>query len=284
MERRILVNYRVDLGKLDTALPGPFRGREVGETGKGIGTVCLTRVKNARPKFAPERAGLSVRSVTHRIPAEIEGEGRFCAYVPLRGVSSRLCATLGSHALPAELRCAEFRTEQEVGVRRTSVDCGGEYVGVEETMGWVDEDKRMPEAEGGSEGADEGKKVATVGGKEKRGTEEQGRGNSRTTQAATKRGVETEKSGGIEEDSVFYSLESASVFLCKAGVEYMPASHRDGRYKRVEPSAEERRIEPVNVTDSKSSYFEKMGGEFDSAFSVEGIEQEWEIGRSVTRR
>lgn len=273
VERRMLVNYRVDLGKLDAALPGPFRGREVGETGKGIGTVCLTRVENARPKLAPERAGMSVRSVTHRVPAEIEGEGRFCAYVPVRGISSRLCAAVGTHALPAEISCAEFRTEQKTGVRMTTVNCGGEYVGVEETMDWVEEDK-----------GDEGKRVATVGGKEERGIEEQGRGNSRTTEAATNGSGETQTSWGIEEDSVFYSLDSASVFLCKAGVEYMPAGNRDGRYKRVEPSAEERGIEPVNVTDSKSSYFEKMGGEFDSAFVVEGIEQEWEIGDSVTRR
>jgi len=284
VERRMLVNYRVDLGKLDTALPGPFRGREVGETRKGIGTVCLTKVEKARPKFAPERAGLSVRSVTHRVPAEIEGEGRFCAYVPLRGVSSRLCASVGSHALPAEIRCAEFRTEEKEGVRRTSVNCGGEYVGVEETMGWVDQDKGMLESEGASESAGERRKVAAVGGKEERGTEEQDRGNSRTTEAATNESGEPEMSGSIDEDSVFYSLDSASVFLCEGGAEYMPAGHLDGRYKRVEPSAEERSIEPANVTDSKSSYFEKMGGEFDSSFVMEGVEQEWEIGVSVARR
>jgi hypothetical protein len=186
----MLVNYRVDLGRLDAALPGPCSGREVGETGKGIGTVCLARV------------------------------------------------------------------EKDRGI----------------------------EPEGGSEGTDEGKKVATAGRKEERRTEERSRGNPRTREAATKGSGEAETSAGIEDGSVFYSPGSASVFLCDGGVEYMPAGHRDGRYKRVEPSAEERRIEPVNVTDSKSSYFEKMGGEFDSAFVVEGIEQEWEIGGSVTRR
>jgi hypothetical protein len=237
VERRMLVNYRVDLGRLDAALPGPFRGREVGETGKGIGTVCLTRVENARPKLAPERAGMSVRSVTHRVPAEIQGEGRFCAYVPLRGVSSRLCATLGSHALPAEIGCAEFRTEQKTGVRLTTVNCGGEYVGVEETMDWVEKDRGI-EPEGGSEGTDEGKKVATAGRKEERRTEELSRVNPRTREAATKGSGEAETSAGIEDGSVFYSPESASVFLCDGGVEYMPAGHRDGRYKRVEPSAE----------------------------------------------
>ena len=293
VERRVLVNYRVGLGELDTELPDPFRAREVGETGKGIGTVCLTRVENARPAFAPARAGLSVRSVTHRIPAEIEGEGRFCAYVPVRGFSSRLCAAVGRHMLPADIRCAEFRTEKKLGVRRTSVNFGKEYVGVEETMEWVDA-KGVEAA--GSETPDERRKVATIEGKtkERKRTGEKDRdrdrdrcrdgGNSRTTGPATKGTGETEPSQRIDEDSVFYSVESASVFLCEAGAEYMPASHRDGQYKRVEPSAEERSIEPANVTDSKSSYFEKLGGEFDSAFSVEGIRQEWEIGSSVTRR
>lgn len=228
VDHRVLVNYRVDPEDLDTALPGPFRGREVGESGKGIGTVCLTKIENARPKFAPESVGVSVRSVTHRIYAEMETArgNRFCAYAPVRGVSSRFCAVVGRRALPAELDCAEFSVGERGDTQQMRVDCGGEYASVEFR--------------------------------------------------------ETDREE-VDEDSVFYSVESASVFLCEGGVEYSPLG--DGyRYGGVEFCPSERELEPVDVADARSSYFETLGGAFDSAFRMEGIEHEWQPRRSVGKR
>lgn len=134
--RRILVNYSVDLGTLDTVLPEPFKGREVGESGKGIGTVCFSRIENARPRFAPKAVGVSFETATHRISAEREADEvgetcENCVYVPRRDVSSRFCATLGERALPTELGCGDFRVRERNGVCRIRVDCGDEYAAVE---------------------------------------------------------------------------------------------------------------------------------------------------------
>jgi hypothetical protein len=131
--RRILVNYRVEVGTLDTVLPEPFEGREVGESGKGIGTVSFSRIEKARPRFAPEALGISFESAAHRVSAVREKNGvtENCVYVPRRDVSSRVCAAAGERVLPAELDCADFRAEERNGVCRIRLDCGDEFAGVE---------------------------------------------------------------------------------------------------------------------------------------------------------
>lgn len=131
--RRILVNYSVDLGRLDAVLPEPFVGREVGESGRGIGTVSFARIENARPRFAPEAIGVSFESATHRVSAEREANGvtEVCVYVPRRDVSSRVCAAAGESVLPTELDCGDFRVEERSGVCRVRVNCGEEFAGVE---------------------------------------------------------------------------------------------------------------------------------------------------------
>jgi len=133
IERRILMNYRIDVGTLDTVLPEPFRGREVGESGKGIGSVCLMRVGNARLRFAPSAFGVSVETATHRISAEREKDGKTenCVYVPRREVSSGFFGAVGESLLPAELNRGDFRVAENDGFCRVHVDCGDEFAGVE---------------------------------------------------------------------------------------------------------------------------------------------------------
>lgn len=222
--RRILVNYRVDLGTLDTVLPDAFRGRGVRESGKGIGSVCFTRIEHARPRFAPKAVGVSVETATHRISAERETDTgtEDCVYVPRRDVSSRLCAAMGESALPTELNCGDFRVEERNGVCRIRVDCGDEFAGVE-----VHETDR-----------DE-----------------------------------------IDEGSLFDSLVSASRFFCEAGVRYSPSGNR---FESVELCPRKWEMQPVDVVESASSFFERLeGAELDSALRMEGIEHEWRPRRSV---
>ena len=222
VERRLLVNYRVGLGTLETVLSGPFRGREVGESGMGIGSICITKVENARPRFAPGFLGIPVETATHRIYARVEGSGEHCVYVPRRDVSSGFHAFVMGSLLPTEFSQGEFRTEVKGGEQKIQIDCGNEVVGVV-----FDEAER-----------DE-----------------------------------------VDEDSVFYSLESASVFLCEGGVEY---SLSGDVYSGVEPCPGEQDLNPVDVEDERSSYFGKMGGEFDSAFRMEEMEHVWQPRRSGT--
>jgi hypothetical protein len=220
--RRLLVNYRVELEKLDTVLSEPFRGREVGETGMGIGSICLTRVENARPRFAPEFFGVSAETATHRVYARVERSGDHCIYVPRRDVSSRFHALLFGSLLPTEFEQGEFQEMENGRKHQIRVECGKEIVGVE-----------FHEAE----------------------------------------------RDGVGDDSVFYSVESASTFLCDGGTEY---DLTGDVYSGVETVPQERGLKPVEVDEVRSSFFEKLGGKFDSAFRAENVEHVWKPRRSGT--
>jgi len=66
IDRRILVNYRVDPAALARVLPEPFRPMLV--NGSGMAGVCLIRLKHVRPRFLPAFTGhiLGERRPSHR--------------------------------------------------------------------------------------------------------------------------------------------------------------------------------------------------------------------------
>ncbi len=68
IDRRILVNYRVDPPYLQRLLPGPFRPRCI--HGMGIAGICLIRLKQLRPRSLPTLLGLSSENAAHRIAVE----------------------------------------------------------------------------------------------------------------------------------------------------------------------------------------------------------------------
>ncbi len=225
VERRLLVNYRVDLETLDKALPAPFRAREVGDTREGMGSVCFTQVEDARPSLFPSGMGTTVEAVTHRVSAELRLEGEptaeHCFYVPQREVSSRLQAIVGRRLLPTKMEQAEITTEENGDGCLVLVEDGIEKVGFEVRETDTDE---------------------------------------------------------VDEDSVFYSVESARVFLCEGGVEY---SRSGGSYGGLNCCQDGGEMVPVEVTRARSSYFEKMGGVLDSAFVIAETEHEWQPDRPV---
>ena len=51
IDRRILVNYHVDLAVLAPLLPAPFRPKAI--HGVGMVGICLIRLKRLRPAFFP---------------------------------------------------------------------------------------------------------------------------------------------------------------------------------------------------------------------------------------
>ena len=69
IDRRILVNYRVQPDVLVRLLPVPFRPKLV--NGSGMAGVCLIRLKHVRPKFMPAFLGLSSENAAHRIAVEV---------------------------------------------------------------------------------------------------------------------------------------------------------------------------------------------------------------------
>jgi hypothetical protein len=70
IDRRILVNYRVDPNVLARLLPAPFRPKVV--HGVGLVGICLIRLKKVRPTFLPSWLGISSENAAHRVAVEWE--------------------------------------------------------------------------------------------------------------------------------------------------------------------------------------------------------------------
>ncbi|HCU93548.1 MAG TPA: hypothetical protein DHU96_12795, partial [Actinobacteria bacterium] len=56
VERRLLVNYRVDPGIAASLLPAPLRPQQVG--GWAVAGICLIRLGQIRPAWVPHGPGL----------------------------------------------------------------------------------------------------------------------------------------------------------------------------------------------------------------------------------
>ena len=100
IDRRILVNFRVQPEVLTRLLPAPFRPKLVG--GVGMAGVCLIRLKGIRPRFLPSCLGVSSENAAHRIAVEWnEGETTLeGVFVPRRDTSSRLNTLVGGCLFP----------------------------------------------------------------------------------------------------------------------------------------------------------------------------------------
>ena len=113
IDRRMLVNFRVDAKVLAPQLPVPFRPLLVG--GFGVAGICLIRLKGVHPIFAPAFLGLSSENMAHRIAVEWEeaGELRQGVYVPRRDTSSWLAHSLGGRLFSGVQHHARFDVSEE---------------------------------------------------------------------------------------------------------------------------------------------------------------------------
>lgn len=68
IDRRILLNWRIDPDALEPILPGPFRPRTV--DGVAIGGVCCIRLRDVRPEGLPSFLGFASENAAHRIGVE----------------------------------------------------------------------------------------------------------------------------------------------------------------------------------------------------------------------
>ncbi len=122
IERRILVNYRVDPAVLAGILPPPFRPKLI--HGTGVAGVCLIRLKRVRPRLFPPWLGISSENAAHRIAVEWDegGERREGVYIPRRDTSSRLNALAGGRLFPGVHRHARFEVREAGDRYRVALD------------------------------------------------------------------------------------------------------------------------------------------------------------------
>jgi len=120
IERRLLVNLRIDPDRVAPVLPAPFRPLLV--DGWAIAGLCLIRLAGLRPagfpgqvpSWVPGRVpgarGISTENVAHRIAVEWDenGERRTGVWIPQRHSSSWLTVGLGGRVFPAVHSYAHF--------------------------------------------------------------------------------------------------------------------------------------------------------------------------------
>lgn len=125
IERRLLVNYRVDPDALRRVLPDRFRPQLV--DGAGVAGVCLIRLGSLRPRFVPASLGLTTENAAHRIAVEWDGRDgpEAGVYIPRRDTDSRLTVLLGGRAFPGVSSRAHFavaESDDDIRVALRSAD------------------------------------------------------------------------------------------------------------------------------------------------------------------
>ena len=132
IERRLLINYRVEAEALGRILPPPFRSQLVG--GVGVAGICMIRLGHLRPVGMPGMIGLTSENAAHRVAVEWDGPDGPCrgVYIPRRDTASRLTVLLGGRLFPGEHYRARFDVDEREGhydVAFTSMD-GAAHVAV----------------------------------------------------------------------------------------------------------------------------------------------------------
>ncbi|MCC9609546.1 DUF2071 domain-containing protein [Blastopirellula sp. JC732] len=122
IDRRILVNYRVDPDTLAKLLPSPFRPKLV--HGFGMAGICLIRLKNIVPRPLPGFLGISSENAAHRFAVEWDQNGQTHqgVYIPRRDTSSRLNAFAGGRLFPGVHHHARFRVDEQEERYRLDLD------------------------------------------------------------------------------------------------------------------------------------------------------------------
>jgi uncharacterized protein YqjF (DUF2071 family) len=144
IERRLLVNYRVDRQVMARLLPAPLRPQLV--RGYAVAGICLLRIGSARPTWLPGPVGLRSENAAHRVAVEWDGPHGLetGVYISRRDTASRLNAWAGGRLFPGEHHRARFQVRETgdelrlayaTSDRTTRVDVAVTVTGTDELAG-----------------------------------------------------------------------------------------------------------------------------------------------------
>ncbi len=125
MDRRVLVNFRIEPDLIARLLPAPFRPQLV--QGSAIAGICLIHLQNLRPSGAPAWIGVGSENAAHRVAVEWDDSGSIRAgvFIPRRDSNSRLNSVLGGRLFPGIHHHAQFHVLEHddcIDVRMRSRD------------------------------------------------------------------------------------------------------------------------------------------------------------------
>jgi len=109
IDRRVLVNFRVEPSALAAMLPPPLRPKIVG--GYGIAGICLIRLRDIRPRYVPSAFGVSSENAAHRIAVQWD-ETHEGVFIPRRDTSSVFNALVGGRVFPGVHHRARFSVHE----------------------------------------------------------------------------------------------------------------------------------------------------------------------------
>ena len=114
IERRMLVNYRVEPEVLARQLPAPFEPKLY--AGRAVVGFCLIRLRGVRPRGFPELLGLRSENAAQRAAvrwtqAGVSGDG---VYIRRRDTNSRLNTLAGGLLVPGEHHHARFDVQETI--------------------------------------------------------------------------------------------------------------------------------------------------------------------------
>jgi hypothetical protein len=113
IDRRILVNFRIDPQILKGILPSPFVPKIV--NGFAMGGICLIRLKNIRPRFLGKGIGISSENAAHRFAVEWKDQEKVKegVFIPRRDTSSYLNSLVGGRLFPGVHHHAKFQVQEK---------------------------------------------------------------------------------------------------------------------------------------------------------------------------
>jgi hypothetical protein len=122
IDRRILVNFRVDPDVLAKVLPPPFRPKLV--NGFGMAGICLIRLKHIRPRCLPSFVGVNSENAAHRIAVEWDQDGRRHegVFIPRRDTSCGMNTLVGGRVFPGVHHHGRFQVCEHDGRYHVSLD------------------------------------------------------------------------------------------------------------------------------------------------------------------
>jgi hypothetical protein len=121
IDRRILVNVRLQPDVAARVLPAPFRPQIV--QGWAVAGVCLIRLKNVRPEGWPAHFGIASENAAHRFAVEWNqhGEAQRGVYIPRRDTGSRGNAWAGGRLFPGLHHHSRFVVYEQGDAYRIAV-------------------------------------------------------------------------------------------------------------------------------------------------------------------
>jgi hypothetical protein len=121
IERRLLINYRIDPDRVAALLPARFRPQL--QLGWAVGGICLIRLGELRLPGFPKALGLSTENMAHRFAVEWDeqGEHKVGVYVTRRETNSRISALAGGKVFSGSYDLARFVVEDRQSRLRIEV-------------------------------------------------------------------------------------------------------------------------------------------------------------------